>query len=281
MKALRELYAKERTALALAIHNGPNITELLELLLLSEVMVWRENKGWFGPYRLLSNDSYNIIIETHDGPKTFRSMYVKPYHRDEQTENPAQDSVDPGEHPKDPSPLATNEPPRRRGRPRGSKNKPKVYVQYTARPVGLYANYVTRKEQEALELARKLRREGVITTPGAPFEASTKAEIEQLIKAGVFEFIRFGREVQSSQLFKAHIINKIKGQNIKPYEKSRLVVQGYNNSGKETVLTQSPTIQRCSQRLILALALSLIQAGNHILTGRDITQAYPQSEINL
>jgi hypothetical protein len=206
---------------------------------------------------------------------------VKPYHRDEQTENPAQDSVDPGEHPKDPSPLATNEPPRRRGRPRGSKNKPKVYVQYTARPVGLYANYVTRKEQEALELARKLRREGVITTPGAPFEASTKAEIEQLIKAGVFEFVRFGREVQSGQLFKARIVNEIKGQNAKPYEKSRLVVQGYNDSGKETVLTQSPTIQRCSQRLILALAPSLIRAGDHILTGRDITQAYPQSETDL
>uniref|UniRef100_A0A8H7N3T3 Integrase catalytic domain-containing protein n=1 Tax=Bionectria ochroleuca TaxID=29856 RepID=A0A8H7N3T3_BIOOC len=200
MKALRELYAKERTALALATRNGPNTTELLELPLLSEVMVWRESKGWFGPYRLLSNDSHNIIIETHDGPKTFRS-----------------------------TPLTTCN--KRATTEKGATKRLKEQA-----------------KSEALELARKLRREGVIITPGAPFEASTKAEIEQLIKAGVFEFVRFGREVQSGQLFKARIVNEIKGQNAKPYEKS---------------------------------PPSLIRAGDHILTGRDITQAYPQSETDL
>ena len=40
----------------------------------------------------------------------------------------------------------------------------------------------------------------------------------------------------------------------KAFEKSRLVVQAYNDQGKELVLTQSPTIQRVSQRLILCIA---------------------------
>ena len=36
--------------------------------------------------------------------------------------------------------------------------------------------------------------------------------------------------------------------------KSCLVVQGYGDEEKKSLLTQSPTIQRCTQRLILALA---------------------------
>src|SRR5467141_669896 len=60
----------------------------------------------------------------------------------------------------------------------------------------------------------------------------------------------------------------------KSYEKSRLVVQAYNDNDKNTVFTQSPTIQRVSQRLILCLAVS-IQGLNIYL--RDISQAYTQS----
>jgi len=60
----------------------------------------------------------------------------------------------------------------------------------------------------------------------------------------------------------------------KAYEKSRLVVQAYNDNDKKTVLTQGPTIQRVSQLLILCLAVS-IQGLNIYL--RDISQAYTQS----
>ena len=58
------------------------------------------------------------------------------------------------------------------------------------------------------------------------------------------------------------------------YEKSRLVVQAYNDNDKNTVLTQSPTIQRVSQRLILCLAVSIQGLDIYL---RDISQAYTQS----
>jgi len=45
-------------------------------------------------------------------------------------------------------------------------------------------------------------------------------------------------------------------------------------------LTQSPTIQRCSQRLIIALAPTLVQQGMNVQL-RDITQAYPQAQTTL
>jgi hypothetical protein len=48
-------------------------------------------------------------------------------------------------------------------------------------------------------------------------------------------------------------------------------------SDRKYVLTQSPTIQRVSQRLILCIAAM----GPHSLYLRDISQAYVQSATNL
>ena len=61
------------------------------------------------------------------------------------------------------------------------------------------------------------------------------------------------------------MVNEIKGKTTEiPYEKSRLVIQGYQDNGKEVILTQAPTIQRASQRLILALTPSLMHMGMHL-----------------
>ena len=64
------------------------------------------------------------------------------------------------------------------------------------------------------------------------------------------------------------------------FEKSRLVVQAYNDTEKELVLTQSLTIQWVSQRLILALTATLIGSGKNLYL-RDILQAYIQLDIKL
>ncbi|KAI1002731.1 hypothetical protein K3495_g5473 [Podosphaera aphanis] len=76
------------------------------------------------------------------------------------------------------------------------------------------------------------------------------------------------------------MVREIKRINDKPYEKSRLVIQGHSDSEKETIPTQSPTIQRMSQRLILAIAPALCQQ-RFTIALRDITQAYQQSRSEL
>ena len=63
------------------------------------------------------------------------------------------------------------------------------------------------------------------------------------------------------------------------FEKSRLVVQAYNNEEKDLVLNQSPTIQRVSQRLILCIAAMGLHDSHLYL--RDILQAYVQSATKL
>src|SRR5438270_4398994 len=85
----------------------------------------------------------------------------------------------------------------------------------------------------------------------------------------------------SVQLFNSRLIKKVKGKTTAtPYEKSRLVIQAYNDEGKELILTQSPTIQRASQRVILAIAPSLAKHGIQLYL-RDVTQAYIQSTTTL
>ena len=70
------------------------------------------------------------------------------------------------------------------------------------------------------------------------------------------------------------MVREVKGKTTDlPYEKSRLVVRGFNDEDKVFIPTQAPTIQRYSQRLILALAPSLRKEGMTLML-RDITQAY-------
>jgi hypothetical protein len=73
-------------------------------------------------------------------------------------------------------------------------------------------------------------------------------------------------------------MDEIKGKGIdKPYEKSRFVIQNYDNNGKFMMLTQNFIIQRSSQRILLAIAPTIILL-EFILWLRDVIQAYTQSE---
>jgi len=139
--------------------------------------------------------------------------------------------------------------------------------------------YLSKKEEDDRALTLKLREDGIITTPGEPFEQSDMTEINDLVARDVFHFLKFDEDVHGNQrLFKTRLVREVKGKNIKPYEKSRLVVQGYGDSEKEGILTQSPIIQRMSQRLILALGPSLMKDFRAKGELRDITQAYIQAD---
>ncbi|KAF7570471.1 hypothetical protein PtrM4_104730 [Pyrenophora tritici-repentis] len=267
-KALRKLTAERQVADALNARNGPATADMLALPLQSEVLVWRESDGWNGPYKIASIDGHNVTVDMVNGPTTFRSTVVKPYYRPDHLWSDPDAPHAPNE-PHEPVAVPPAVQPRKRGRPPGSKNKRKGHA------------YITKKEQDDLELAIKLRNDGVITTSGAPFEASDDQEISDLVGRGVFKFEQYDERLHSKiRIFKSRLVREVKGKTTKPYEKSRLVIQGYQDHGKEAILTQSPTIQRCSQRLIMSLAPEMVQRGMNIEL-RDITQAYPQAQTTL
>jgi reverse transcriptase-like protein len=142
--------------------------------------------------------------------------------------------------------------------------------------------FLAEKEARDRQTSIELRAKGVITTPGGPFIFSRRKEIDGLLARGVFELISGDSpEIGDARIFGSRLVDEVKGKGTAtPYEKSRLVVQAFNDEGKKTVLTQSPTIQRVSQRIIVAIAPSLLERGI-TLHLRDITQAYVQSTSKL
>jgi hypothetical protein len=315
MKEVRHLHAERQVKDALTMRNGPNTTVTTRLPPNSDVRVWREKANWTGPFKLIAIDGETCTVQMPYGPTNFRSTVVKPYYTNGT-------SPSPNAHPEDDfdkdtpetgnsaeldtdqqqeQPIAR----RGRGRPKGSKNKSKIHVRFaedindtiededfddyfiTALNDGteLTITFMSSKEESDRLLALKLRQEKKITTPGEPFELSDKKEIDTLIGDGVFRFEQYDPEKHGeTRIFKSRLVREIKGKATDtPYEKSRLVIQGYQDDGKSMILTQSPTIQRASQRIIVALAPSLMKFPDREISLwlRDITQAYVQSQTKL
>jgi len=86
MKKLNNIRAHRQVKNALAIRNGPNVAPTLQLSPNDNVIIWRENKGWTGPFKLLSIDDTTATVDIPYGPTNFRTIVVKPYHQDETTD---------------------------------------------------------------------------------------------------------------------------------------------------------------------------------------------------
>ena len=86
--------------------------------------------------------------------------------------------------------------------------------------------FMTAKEKADFELAKQLRKEGRITTPGAPFQASDKQEIDGLITRGVFKFKKYDlTKFSKIRIFKLRMVNKIKGKATNAlFKKLRLII---------------------------------------------------------
>jgi hypothetical protein len=97
------------------------------------------------------------------------------------------------------------------------------------------------------------------------------------LKRQVFEIITLSEVLKNVRIFNFRFVDEIKHSDTsQAYEKSRFMIQAYNDHGKTLMLTQASTIQRMSQRIILAIAASINE--NHHLYLRNITQTYTQSK---
>ncbi len=111
------------------------------------------------------------------------------------------------------------------------------------------------------------------------FAAFRQKEINDLIEKDVFQSVRTDDVSPDVRIFNFRFVNEIKHFDTdKAFEKSRLVVQAFNDQNKNLVLTQSFTIQRVSQRLIVCL-IAVFSKMNLYL--RNITQTYVQSVTSL
>ena len=75
------------------------------------------------------------------------------------------------------------------------------------------------------------------------FTESQCKKINRLLKKSVFQGISISNVPSKMRIFNSCFVDKIKNKRIAmAFEKSKLVIQAYNNHGKEEILTQLPTI---------------------------------------
>ncbi|KAE8549770.1 hypothetical protein EYB25_008294 [Talaromyces marneffei] len=291
MTEIRRIRAQRQITDAVNTRNGPSSTAVHRLPLNSDVLVWREgNTGyagkWTGPYKLLVMSNETCIIELPNGPTPFRSTAVKPYYTeiDKTTDKASPDKTitedrtpenEPIPHEIIPPPPAVVIPqyePEASSlqRPQRDRRLPtryrEDYMQHT-----FLGEFTKEHEDEP--------RHQFAATVLARFEGSQQKEINGLLERGVFEYAQEKDIPPGTRIFTARFVNEVKNNGTdKAFEKSRLVVQAYNDEGKEYVLTQSPTIQRASQRIILCFATIMKNVRCYI---RDVTQAYIQSTTKL
>lgn len=285
MAEVRKCQAARKVADALRMRNGPNTVHLANLPLNSEVLVWREGKGWQGPFSLLRMDRETCQLDLPHGPTNFRSTSVRPFYREGALE------LERGLYGESEETTAL----RRSQRPTTQNaggvlpivNPPRSTMRieipsYIPDPEEQISVFITEKEKRDKDLALEYRRTGVINTTGEPFEESRRKEASGLLKQGVFKVISaYDSRIKGQRIFGSRMVDGIKREGTAaPYEKSRLVIQAYNYAGKEHILTQSPTLQRAAQKLIASLAPSLSPEKARLFV-RDIVQAYIQSGIKL
>jgi hypothetical protein len=280
MEELRKLRAQRQVREALNTRNGPNTSAVQNLEINSEVLVWREGNGgqtgtWEGPFRLIDVTGETVTVDLPHGPTQFRSTVIKPYYVEQSDEEEIPQEAEPpaltsppGEAP---SPTATTAPeiqptvpaaPAKRGRGRPRKH-----------PVAVNAANVTVYLQDQFPSGPE--------TQSGRFTASRQKEVTGLLEKGVFKLVNRNDVPEGTRIFNSRFVDQVKFKGTdQAYEKSRIVVQAYNDQGKEQVLTQSPTIQRTSQRLMICLAAMLRDEETELYL-RDITQAYTQSKSKL
>ena len=267
MEEVTKIRATRAVQDALNQRNGPDTSGIHELPIGSEVLVWREgNTGqsgkWTGPHTLLGLDgeTCKVQLQGTNGTTDFRSTTIKPYLRPscDLTQQLDDEDHQPDDQEKVSEPL--------RRQPQRQRQLPERY------------------RQNVVDLAVFLEDTDITGNPstvfayGAPtFSESRNKEINGLLEKGVFKIINRSEIPHGTRIFNSRFVDEIKNSGTnKAFEKSRLVVQAYNDHGKDLVLTQSPTIQRVSQRLILALT-AMLKGNGMDLYLRDITQAYTQS----
>lgn len=265
---------------ALNMRNGPSTISVHDLPLNSPVLVFREGPtghagSWKRPFKLLGLEGETAVIELSSGLTRFRITSVKPYYQNEEedvdeNQQEVDGSLDDQDHRKTlddqairedheilepldvvrptsptsssidlappPSPLIILQPVKRgRGRPR--KFPLHVNLTFTSASAPDFCFVIDDLDpQPDLENSH-------LNLP--QFAASRQKEITGLLEMGVFKLVN--EILTGARLFNSRFVDEVRNAGTeKAYEKSRLVVQAYNDPEKDIVLTQSPTIQRVS-----------------------------------
>lgn len=89
-----------------------------------------------------------------------------------------------------------------------------------------------------------LQERGILPIPPPSFFAqSCQKKLDSLLEKSVFKVVLILELPKNIKIFNSRFVDKIKNiGTTNAFQKSKLIVQGYNNHDKTSILTQSPTI---------------------------------------
>lgn len=281
MEELRIQRAKNIVNLAKNDRNGPKYLHLANVNIGDQVLVFREptksTKGYWEKAELVDNNESTVKVKINGEIKSFRANMVKnwlPKNKDSNDQTETSPSL-PNEHnssavsDESTGDCSSHEAEKNKSqklRRSDRLSKAQISSQFTSysknseydkshdpNPLQILAenfNDIYMTEDEAIQTSKELREKGLITSPGAPFEQSTKKELDGLAENGIFEFLPWDDSMKNIRIFKSRIVKTVKGlETSSPIEKSRLVVQGYKDQGKSMILTQSPSYKNLVSEL--------------------------------
>ncbi len=128
-------------------------------------------------------------------------------------------------------------------------------------------------------LAVVINLDSIVHIALSQFAAFRQKEINDLIEKNDFQLIRKKDVSTDVCIFNFRFVDKIKHfDNDKAFEKSRFVMQTFNDRNKNLLLIQSFIIQRINQRLIVCLIVVFSKMNLYL---KNITQTYVQSITSL
>ena len=204
MDEVQKQRAKRLVQDALQTRNGPNTTDIHNLKLNSEVLVQRDAKAgqkghWDGPFRLISQEGEDCVIQQGNDRATFRSTKLKPFftrNTDITSNNTnGEDSAD-----KNNGSTNTELP------DKSTKMRKLVGVVIPARKADISVFLQD------------------LTNEAYTFETSRSAEVAGLIKNGTFKVANRTSILEDVRIFKSRFVDKMKNRGGTTFEKSHLVV---------------------------------------------------------
>jgi hypothetical protein len=212
MAEIQKMRAKRQVTEALKTRNGPSTTEIHDLTINSDVLVWREgNTGqpgsWEGPYKLVAINGEDCVLALPRGNTTFRSTSIKPFYVPDESII----EVDPLEPERDNQDL---------------KDEDVIVVD---------ASPAVKRGRGRL---RKYADVTLFLQDDVDYETSRQAEITGLLEKGVFTVTSRADVPEGIRIFNSRFVDEIKHKGSEnELKKSRLVVQAYNDDSKHIVLT--------------------------------------------
>ena len=297
MNEIRKFNVARQINDALNTRNGSFTIHLHDLPLNAPVLMYREHSGWQSPYKLLNLKNESAMLKLPSDLTKFRTISVKPFYETSKTavieknekndisnetnanvnanvnENEKKQSIDriSDEGEERNSEYSQNQleaAPIKRGRGRPRKHPIEV-MKYDSPNLCFMINDVVSSPSSFS-----------YTDAALPsYTTFRQKEISGLLKKKIFKLVNHVEIPLNARIFNARFVDEIKNADIeKTFEKSRFVMQTYNDQIKNFVLTQSPTIQRVSQRLIICLANIF---SNSKLYFRNVIQIYVQFNTTL